>query len=457
MKKTLLLSLVLALASSAHAAEPKRLLLVTTTVGFRHAAVPIQEQMIRDMAKATGEFTIISTSDSPNFPTAEYNATVDQRNARIPREGAPDNRLSAEQILAAAAGGPAAGRGAGGGGGGGRGAVVNAFPGQATGANPAQQAALTALGAPVIPLVMQATAARTALAAASLANPGPGVAADIKAKADALAAAEQALATARAEALAKLQASPDRLSAAQVMALAGTAPAGGRGGARGGAAPAAQVGMMTLNEKIAAVLKEYLNPEALKNYDAVAFLSTTGELPLPDADAFFKWVADGHGYIGLHSATDTLHMTPEYIKMVGAEFMNHGANHSEVAVANLDPTSPLTAGWPTGIKITEEWYLMRNYDRSQVHILLALETHPTTGASGHYPVSWIKPYGKGRVFYTSLGHRDDVLDPKADIGDAEFKVRYNPPATALAVQKHILTGIRYALGLVKADDAIGTR
>ena len=46
---------------------------------------------------------------------------------------------------------------------------------------------------------------------------------------------------------------------------------------------------------------------------------------------------------------------------------------------------------------------------------------------------------------------------KADIGDAEFKVRYNPPATALMVQQHILTGIRYALGLIKADDAIGTR
>ena len=284
--------------------------------------------------------------------------------------------------------------------------------------------------------------------------PGPGVAADLKSKADALAAAEQKLATARAEAIARIQATPDKLSAAQLLALSGTAPAG-RGGARGGA-PAAPAGGMTLAEKNTAVLKEYLSPEALKNYDGVAFLSTVGELPIPDRDAFFKWVADGHAFIGLHAAADTLHMTPEYMKMLGAEFTQHGS-HSEVAVVNLDPSSPLTAGWQSGIKITEEWYNFRNYERSQVHVLLAMETHPTNGTPGHYPVSWIKPYGTGRVFYTSLGHRDDVIDPKADIGDAEFKVRYNPPATALMVQKHILSGIRWALGLTQADATLGTR
>jgi hypothetical protein len=453
MKKTLLFALALARAGSAHAAEPKRLLLVTVTSGFVHAAIPISEQMVRDMAKASGDFTIISTSDSPNYPGAEYRATIDQRNARIPREGAPDNRMTAEQVLAVAAGGPSAGRAGGGAPGGGRGGP-SAFPGQATGASAAQQAALTALGQPIIPLSTEATNARNALIAASLASPGPAVNADLQAKANALAVAEQTLATARADALAKIQASPDRLSAAQVLALAGTAPAGGRGG-RGGA-PGAPAGGMTLAEKNAAVLKEYLSPEALKNYDAVAFLSTVGELPLPDRDAFFKWVADGHGFIGLHAASDGLHMTPEYIKMLGGEFSGHGS-HSEVAVMNLDPTSPLTAGWQNGIKITEEWYNFRNYDRSQVHVLLAMETHPTNGAPGHYPISWIKPYGNGRVFYSSLGHRDDVIDPKADIGDAEFKVRYNPPATALMVQQHLLSGIRWALGLTQADATVGTR
>src|SRR4051812_16928568 len=98
MKKHLLLSVFAAVACSAtafSAAAPKRLLLVTTTSGFVHAAIPIQEQMIRDMAKASnGEFVIIPTSDSPNYPGAEYKATIDARDARIPREGAPDNRMT---------------------------------------------------------------------------------------------------------------------------------------------------------------------------------------------------------------------------------------------------------------------------------------------------------------------------------------------------------------------------
>jgi uncharacterized protein len=354
MKKYVLLGVMTVVTlSGIQAQQPKRLLLVTTTVGFRHAAVPVQEQMIRDMAKASGAFTIVSTSDSPNFPRAEYQATIDARNARIAREGAPDNRLSAAQIqeraAAAAAGGGAAPAGRGG---------------------------------------------------------------------------------------------------------ARGAGAGGRGA--GGARAGAPGDGLTINDRVAMVLKEYLTSEALKNYDAVAFLSTTGELPLPDPDAFYKWVAEGHGFIGFHSATDTLHMSPEYIKMIGAEFAGHGA-HSEVTVANLDPSSPLTAGWPGGLKITEEWYNFRNYDRGQVHALLAMETHPTNGTPGHYAVSWIKPYGKGRVFYTSMGHRDDVLDPKADIGDQEFKVRYNPPSTAEAVQKHILSGIRWALGLIQADATVGSR
>jgi type 1 glutamine amidotransferase len=185
----------------------------------------------------------------------------------------------------------------------------------------------------------------------------------------------------------------------------------------------------------------------------VAFLSTTGELPIPDKDAFLKWIADGHGFIGLHSATDTLHQTPEYIKMIGGEFAGHGAVHPAVPVTNMDAGSPITAGWGQSMTINEEFYLFKNYDPKQVRVLLALPYQPYTADKqpGEYPVSWIKMYGQGRVFYTSLGHRDDVLLPDATIGDQEFKVRYNQAGVANAVQKHILTGVRWALGLIQAD------
>src|SRR5689334_1338185 len=107
-----------ALASfPAKAAAPKRLLLVTTTVGFRHAAVPLQEQMFRQLAKSSGDFTVVSTSDSPDFPAAEYQATVDQRNARIPIGEAKDNNVP-----------PAPRGGGGGGGGGGRGGAGGRGP-----------------------------------------------------------------------------------------------------------------------------------------------------------------------------------------------------------------------------------------------------------------------------------------------------------------------------------------
>jgi type 1 glutamine amidotransferase len=206
-----------------------------------------------------------------------------------------------------------------------------------------------------------------------------------------------------------------------------------------------------MTARVAKILQQYLSPEALKNYDAVAFLSTTGELPIPNKDAFFKWIADGHGFIGLHSATDTLHGTPEYIRMIGAEFAGHGRNHAREQVFNTDPKSPLTAGWSDSIALNEEFYLFKKFDSRKVHVLLEMKEQPYTKEVGEYPISWIKMYGQGRVFYTSLGHRDDVLSPSATIGDQQFKIRYNKPEVAQAVDRNILNGIRWALGLINAD------
>jgi type 1 glutamine amidotransferase len=82
-----------------------------------------------------------------------------------------------------------------------------------------------------------------------------------------------------------------------------------------------------------------------------------------------------------------------------------------------------------------------------VHGLLTLDHHPNNGSPGDYPISWCKQYGKGRVFYTSLGHREDVWDPDTP---ADFK-RKNPREVSEAYQKHILGGIKWALGLEKGD------
>ena len=77
-----------------------------------------------------------------------------------------------------------------------------------------------------------------------------------------------------------------------------------------------------------------------------------------------------------------------------------------------------------------------------MHDLLILDKHPEFNTPGHFPVSWCKPYGSGRVFYTSLGHREDVWD-----ADPGIKDRKNAPEISKAYQAHVLGGIEWALGL----------
>lgn len=187
-----------------------------------------------------------------------------------------------------------------------------------------------------------------------------------------------------------------------------------------------------------------LSPESLKNYDGVVFASTTGDLPLPDPQGFLDWIKDGHAFIGIHAASDTFHGWPAYHEMLGGEFAHHGRQVG-VECINVDPSNPATAGLGKTWTITqEEIYQFKNYDPSKVHDLLILNKHPETGAEGHYGVSWCKSYGTGRVFYTSLGHREDIIDP-----DPNLKDRINSVEISKAYDAHVLGGIEWALGLKK--------
>lgn len=182
-------------------------------------------------------------------------------------------------------------------------------------------------------------------------------------------------------------------------------------------------------ERIRAVLAEKMGPAALKRYDAIVFANTTGELPLPDKDALVQWVKDGGAFIGIHSASDTLHGHRPYIEMLGGEFHFHQEQVHFKGI-NADAAHPATrhlgAVWDLqGRK--EEIYLLQNYRRDAVHELVVMDRHPNTGAPGHFPVSWCRQFGKGRVFYTSLGHNEYVWEMP------DFR-------------QHILGGIAWALG-----------
>lgn len=199
------------------------------------------------------------------------------------------------------------------------------------------------------------------------------------------------------------------------------------------------------NESLKTTL-EKLAPANLKNYDGVVFVSTTGyaPLPLPDAPGFFEWLKAGHAFIGLHAASD-MHAWPEYTEMIGGEFARHGAQ-TNVICLNQDKKNPANAALPAAWAISlEEIYQFKSYDPAKVHELLIMDKHPEhQEQSGHFAVSWCKDYGTGKVFYTSLGHREDVIDV-----DPEIKNRKNSVEISKAYQQHVLGGIEWALGLKK--------
>ena len=197
------------------------------------------------------------------------------------------------------------------------------------------------------------------------------------------------------------------------------------------------------------VLAEKMSPAALANYDAVIFANTTGDLPLPDKQAFLDWIKSGKGFVGMHSATDTFRgHTPldPYVEMIGGEFRHHG-QQAEVDCINQDPKHPATKMLPPVWHVKDEIYLLNGFVRTNVHGLLMLDKHPNDKTPGDYPISWCKTYGKGRVFYTSLGHREDIWDPNTP---ASFK-RENSKEVSEAYQQHILGGIKWALGIEKGN------
>lgn len=181
-----------------------------------------------------------------------------------------------------------------------------------------------------------------------------------------------------------------------------------------------------------AEVREKMSMEKLRGVDAVIFANTTGELAIPDKEGFLKWVEAGHALIGMHSCSDTFHDYPPFIGMLGGEFLTHGPQVS-VDMYNEDPTHPATRHLGPIWTLFDEIYEFKSFHRNRVHGLLTLDKHPVSLVPGDFPVAWAKEVGQGgKVFYTSLGHREDVW-------------------THALYQQHILGGIQWALGLETGD------
>jgi len=132
---------------------------------------------------------------------------------------------------------------------------------------------------------------------------------------------------------------------------------------------------------------------------------------------FLDWVAAGGGVIGFHSATDTFR-TPKdkidpYIEMIGGEFISHGAQQkAKMRVAS--PKFPGADKLGKEFELMEEWYALYKFAKD-LHVILVQETEEMKGQMYErppYPATWARMHGKGRVFYTSLGHREDIWTNK---------------------------------------------
>ncbi len=194
-----------------------------------------------------------------------------------------------------------------------------------------------------------------------------------------------------------------------------------------------------------------LSPEALKakKVDLVIFANTTGDLPLPDRDGFIKWIEAGGNFAAMHSGGDTFHGFKGYLEMLQCEFKTHGPQVSAELIAG-DKAHPANGGigetWNLSM---EEMYEFKDgsHDREKIRALWYLRNHPVKkDQAGYNPVSWCRNAGKGRVFYTSLGHREDLWSD-----DPAMPNRKNSVEISKQYQAHILGGIKWALGLAPGE------
>lgn len=204
----------------------------------------------------------------------------------------------------------------------------------------------------------------------------------------------------------------------------------------------------------------FLTPAYLAQFDGLMMM-TNGNLPLTDAQkrGIVDFVRSGKGFVGVHNAALTLYDYPAFGEMLGGYFQRTAAQNRLFVLKVEDDDHPATRmlgpSWP----IVDEFYLYGRdawdssrpdenvdvlfgnripvgFSRDRVHVLLSIDTrlsdlsgldHMDPG--GDYPQSWYQDFGRGRSFYTSIGHRDDIW-----AHDPVFRA-------------HLLGGIRWALGL----------
>jgi type 1 glutamine amidotransferase len=141
----------------------------------------------------------------------------------------------------------------------------------------------------------------------------------------------------------------------------------------------------------------------LSNFDVVMFANTSGELPftIEQQNALVAFVNGGKGFIGTHSATDTLYGWPQYGRLVGAYFNDHPWTQQGRVL--VEDASHPAAGVRDAFTLEEEFYTFRENPRGRVQVLMRLDS-ASVGATGDFPLVWSQSFGSGRSYYNALGH-----------------------------------------------------
>ena len=192
-----------------------------------------------------------------------------------------------------------------------------------------------------------------------------------------------------------------------------------------------------------------LTPSDLRGFDAI-FINNTAQGDLfntPELrDAFAAYMRNGGGLVANHSVTVTSPKWDEFCEILGARGAAHRSLEEKIMVKLDDPKHPLNKVFGgKGFEFAED---ILRFDeapspRSKVHVLFSIDVAKTdmnqgrclgncVSEDGEYPLSWVRAYGKGRVFYCGLGHKPSVF------WDAR-------------ILQHYLAGIQFALGDLKGS------
>ncbi len=220
---------------------------------------------------------------------------------------------------------------------------------------------------------------------------------------------------------------------------------------KGYCVPYGSYAMQALGEKsgaykpvVSADLAMFL-PENIKQFDAIVLNNTAGAWIIPsDADmerpefrkhgddkeavervlrrSLLDWVADGGGIMAFHFATGGNQHWPEFLELLGGRFVGHPWNE-EVGIRVDEPDHPLVAAFDgKDFRLADEIYEFSDphdrrkpQDLTKLRVLLSLDKARTNMdvkwinfPEEEFAQAWVKPHGKGRVFYTGFGHRTEL-------------------------------------------------